>query len=350
MNRAELERLDREALIACAEAAGVARARILTRPELVDELLLRSSIDPDAKRRSRGWFGVARDLLARAVERGLHLPDAAQRIRALGEAPVALRPSAPAALPTVTLAEIYAAQGHRDRAIETLEGVLGREPEHAAARALHRQLLDATYPVPPPRMPPEGEEGTSEPVATAPGPETAAPQGGASAAPQGGTSGARPEGALRGADECVAIPVDPRTLYVSWEVRTDTLAFVRAARPGGALGLRIVVLEPTWDGPRSSTRDQGVTAPAGEVVVPDLPFGSIVRAAIGWFEPSGFVPIAHSPALETPAGLPAPAAAGGLVRWTTSGTAPVTPADPDAGAIARALARARGAAARPHAP
>ena len=54
MNRAELDRLDRDTLIARAEAAGVARARILTRPELVDELLLRSSADPVAKRQSRG--------------------------------------------------------------------------------------------------------------------------------------------------------------------------------------------------------------------------------------------------------------------------------------------------------
>ena len=53
------------------------------------------------------------------------------------------------ALPTVTLAEIYAAQGHRDRAVDTLEGVLVREPEHAAARTLLAQLEDASYPVPP---------------------------------------------------------------------------------------------------------------------------------------------------------------------------------------------------------
>src|SRR5271166_595063 len=135
MNRAELERLDREDLILRAETAGVTRARILTRPELVDELLLRSSTDYATKQRSRGLFGRARDLLASVVERGLNLPDAAERIRAMGGV-VASRPSAPAALPTVTLAEIYAAQGHRERAIETLDRVLTREPDHAAASAL----------------------------------------------------------------------------------------------------------------------------------------------------------------------------------------------------------------------
>ena len=141
MNRVELEGLDRDALIARAEAAGVTRARILTRPELVDELLLRSATDQASKQRSRGLFGRARDLLASVVERGLNLPDAADRIRSVGGLPSS-HPSAPAALPTVTLAEIYAAQGHRSRAIETLDRVLVREPDHAAAEALLAQLRD----------------------------------------------------------------------------------------------------------------------------------------------------------------------------------------------------------------
>src|SRR5258708_22641961 len=149
MHRAELERLDRDPLIARAEGAGVPRARILTRPELVDGLILRSETDPLIRQRSRGLFGRARDLLASVVERGLHLPDAADRIRTMGGLPVA-RPSAPAALPTVTLAEIYMTQGHRDRAIETLEGLLAREPDHAAAATLLAQLRDGTYAVPPP--------------------------------------------------------------------------------------------------------------------------------------------------------------------------------------------------------
>ena len=39
MDRAELERLDREGLVLRAQAAGIHRARVLTRPELIDELL-----------------------------------------------------------------------------------------------------------------------------------------------------------------------------------------------------------------------------------------------------------------------------------------------------------------------
>jgi hypothetical protein len=42
----------------------------------------------------------------------------------------------------MTLAEIYAAQGHLDKALQVLDEILVREPEHADARSL-RQRLDA---------------------------------------------------------------------------------------------------------------------------------------------------------------------------------------------------------------
>lgn len=345
MNRAELERLDRDALLVLAEEAGVTRARILTRPELVDELLLRSSADEASKRRARGLFGVARDLLARVVERGLHLPDAAETIRRLGVAAPPRR-SAPAALPTVTLAEIYAAQGHRERAVETLESVLMREPDHAAARALLVQLRDSAYQVPPPPLPPEEEEpagANATSSAAAAHTETAEQEG-----PR------EPFGMLDDAplpprydvDECVAIPVDPTTLYVYWEARESTFATVRRASPQGSLILRVVVIVPTWDGPRSRTQDIPIDASLGDRFVRDLPPGSVVRTAIGWKHGEAFDAIAHSPALETPPGSPSPLVADVLVRWTPSGAVRVRPGDPDAGAIERALGRVRREAAR----
>ena len=161
MDRGELEDLDRESLVVRAQAAGIRRARILTRPELIDELL---RLDPNADaaqlKKSRGFFGRARDLVARVVERGLHLPDAADRIRtmALGTVPTSSVPrTEPQAMPTVTLAEIYAAQGHRQRAIDTLRRVLEREPEHTAARTLLARLEDEAYVAPQPRLPAEPE-------------------------------------------------------------------------------------------------------------------------------------------------------------------------------------------------
>ena len=337
MTRADLEKLDRDALIARAESAGVTRARILTRPELVDELLLRTTADPAAKKKARGFFGVARDLLARVIERGLNLPDAADRLRTLGGAPRRPAASAPAALPTVTLAEIYAAQGHRQRAIETLEGVLGREPDHSAARTLLAQLRDDTFPVPPPRLPPEDDEPLPG-VATESEPEE--PHDTVPPEPMHMLDDA-PLPPRYDVDECVAIPVDPRTLYVYWEARESTAAQLRRAHPGGSLVLRLVVVVPTWDGPRSSTLDHDVSPAVGEFFARDLPPGAIVRAAIGWKSGATFEPIAHSPALETPPSGPSPLVADGLVRWTPQGAVPVQPTDRDASSIARALGLVR---------
>ncbi len=345
MNRAELETLDREDLIARAEAAGVARARILTRPELVDELLIRSAADQASKQRSRGFFGLARDLLARVVEQGLHLPDAADRIRTIGSLPPSRR-SAPAALPTVTLAEIYAAQGHRQRAVETLESVLAREPDHAAARALLTQLSDSTFPVPPSKLPPEEEEPQPMPVPAS-----------ASASEQGGGENRGPSEPTHmlddaplptryDVDECVAIPVDPETLYVYWEVRDRTIEYMRATRPGGTISLRVVIVTPTWDGPRSSVRDHDVHANLGDYFVRGLPPGCVVRAAIGWKIGDSFLSIAHSSALETPPGLPSPLLADVLVKWTPQGASLVGDEEEGAEPLERALGKARSDAAR----
>ncbi len=341
MNRAELESLDRDALIARAEDAGVTRARILTRPELVDELLLRTTPDPTARRRARGFFGVARDLVARVIERGLNLPDAADRLRALGGAPPPSRRSAPAALPTVTLAEIYASQGHRDRAIETLRGVLSREPDHAEAGTLLAQLRDASFPVPPPRMPPEEEEPALAASATDDEPDDEPPSAPAPPAEPMHMLDDAPLPPRYDVDECVAIPVDPRTLYVYWEARESTLAALGRLAPGGALALRVLAVVPTWDGPRSSSSDVEVSAPVGDWFVRDLEPGCVVRAAIGWRHGDAFHPIAHSPALETPPSAPSALVADSLVRWTPQGMVPLDPADGDAPSIARALALVR---------
>ena len=272
MKRDELEQLDRDALVAKAQQAGVARARVLTRPELVDELLLRSAVDFASKQRSRGLFGRARDLIARVVERGLHLPDAAERIRALGLPPPP-RDSAPAALPTVTLAQIYAAQGHRERAVDTLNKVLVREPEHAVAASLLDKLRDRNYPVPPAALPPEDE--------------------GASAAPP-------PPPEDRGLDECLTAVVDAATLRVSWSVRAATFEHARRSHPSATLALCVRVVRPTWDGPRATVRCHEVASPDGTFLARDLPAGCVVRAAVGCLEGEIFVPFAHSPAHETP--------------------------------------------------
>lgn len=346
MNRDDLDRLDRDALIARAEGAGVARARILTRPELVDELLLRTAVDDVTKERARGLFGRARDLLARLVERGLNRPETADRIRSVGRA--VGRASAPAALPTLTLAEIYVAQGYRERAIETLERVVSAEPEHAMARALLARLRDAAFAVPSPQMPPETDlEDAQDAAAIAPA-QADAPRS-ASPLPASPAPAAEPSHMLDDAplpprydvNECVALAVDPHTVYVYWEVRERTIDDLRPSSAGPAIVIRVVAVEPAWTGPNSSIRDIDVRATLGELFVHDLVEGAVVRAAVGVRRGAEFVPIVHSAALEMPSSSPAPLTGTKLVRWTPEGAQPVARGEADGAALTGVVDRIR---------
>jgi hypothetical protein len=324
-DRAELERLDRDTLIARAEGAGVSRANILTRPELVDELLLRTAKKDDpGVSRARGFFGRARDLLARVIERGLHLPDAAELLRRAGT-PAPPRRTAPAAVPTVTLAEIYATQGHRGRAIETLKRVLDHEPDHAAARALLTQLSSSDGPAP---------ASASADTTSESGSHSGSRSASTRAASEPPLSEApEPFGFLDDdtlparydVDECVAVSVDPTTLFTYWEIRESTLAYLRRSRPDGKVALRVLIVTPSWDGPMSSTRDIDVGQFLGDWFIRDLPAAAVVRVAIGWRSGEVFLPVAHSPAIETPPDKPSRMRAGVWARWTTSATIPVGP-------------------------
>src|SRR5689334_23981403 len=129
-----LDLLSREELVKRARELGARKPEVMTRVELRDEIVRLSESDPLARRRSRGWLGVARDLVASVMDAGLNLPSAAAAIR--GDARPAEETTGPPPVATVTLAEIYLAQGHADPALATLEEVPNVEPEHAAALAL----------------------------------------------------------------------------------------------------------------------------------------------------------------------------------------------------------------------
>jgi hypothetical protein len=129
--------MSRDELVAKARSLGVERPELMTRVELGDEIVRRTQSDPVAQQRARGWLGVARDLVASVVSTGLSMPDAAALIRGDRSA---LEFKGPSPVATVTLAEIYATQGHIDRALNMLDEVLAREPEHAAAHALRERL------------------------------------------------------------------------------------------------------------------------------------------------------------------------------------------------------------------
>jgi Tetratricopeptide repeat len=384
MDRGELEGLDRESLVVRAQAAGIRRARILTRPELIDELLRLDPANDEAQlRRSRGFFGRARDLVARVVERGLHLPDAAERIREItgAEAAPSVPPRVePQAMPTVTLAEIYAAQGHPQRAIETLRRVLEREPDHLAAQALLARLEDDRYVPPPPPLPPEpeveverpaeeeDEESSAETLVPAAldeaakryvegpsydgdgaefqlAPESLPPAGATHAiiaAEDKDVDALGPTGVYAVVpppepdedDECFAIPLGGGRTFVRWRVSFTGVGAQLAARPGGHFVVRALVVTPSWDGPLRETRDRMIDPDADEVVLEGLPEPAVVRVAVGWLDGDVFVPFAHSPALEVTAHR-------GLAMWTPRGPVPVLLDDPRVAPLARAFERSR---------
>jgi hypothetical protein len=315
MNREELERIDRESLVVRAQAAGIRRARLLTRPELIDELLrLDPSIDRAQLKRSRGFFGIARDLLARVVERGLHLPDAADRLRvALGETPSIPRPE-PQAVPTVTLAEIYAAQGHWHRAVDTLRRVLDAEPDHGPAKemldrleaAAHEDLgsVEALRPeparVPDISLPPEVE---AEPEAVQ-------------------------ELESEPRDFCVAVPMEGGSVFVTWGLSRES----RACAGDNPTVLRAFVVSPRWEGPQAETRDVPCEPGSSEMWIHDLSDGAIVRVAIGVEAGDQFRSFVHAKAIEL--------SSEGLVHWSLDGAVPLELEAPEWADVADALERA----------
>jgi len=388
MQRQDLERMSREQLIAEAERLGIPRPRVLTAPELVDEIIGRTSTNDRERQKARGWLGRARDLLAKVVEKGLHLPEAARVLRQEEKS----WPAPPPPLPTVTLAEIYAAQGHFERAIAVLDEVLAREPEHREARSLRERFVEQAHrsrsragrietPPPPPvtmgnpegvpQTPPmRGKAARDERRAAAvaaPEEQPAAPlaegvrePSQASAEPaegdrepseasaelaegdrepsQASAEAAAPieevavieESALDEpplpqryeVDEVVAIAVDPRTIYLYWEVRATTLAHARAQHPEGALCVRVASVTASWEGPVVDTRDLHVDALYGDRFIRDVQPGSNVRVSLGWKSAAGFEPLAVGAEVTAPRAVPVEAVASRTARWEEEPPAP----------------------------
>ena len=408
MKRHELEGLSREHLIAHAERLGIARPRIFTHAELIDELLARSPSTEREKSRARGWFGRARDLVARVVEQGLNLPEVARLLRSLPSDKA--WPVAPPPLPTVTLAEIYAAQGHLPRAIRVLDEVLAREPEHDEARAQKAQLeaqlrskraaeaaakaaaaaANATSPEAVPQAAPETSDIPMTPQETNElKPETTTPtERLADAEPTSGAALAEPVAAAAqpaieeaadalpepeeaptsaaltveasepepapsllvapatepastklperyDVDEVVAIAVDPRTIYLYWEVRADVILSARERHPEGALVLRVVMVTPSWDGPVVRTQDTVVDDLVGDRFVREVSPGANVRVSLGWRDAASFEPLAVGSELTMPQLAPSRNVALTEARWEPAAPRTAQPKDLGAGYAAR---------------
>jgi hypothetical protein len=129
-----LSEIPRHELIAAALELGIERPEQLSIEELRDKI--RAASEAEAVPERVSLFSVARNLIASVVERGLNLPDAARVIRDTVRSAPRHRPP----LPTVTLAQIYLAQGYTDRAIQTLLQVIEREPSNYTAAELYQRL------------------------------------------------------------------------------------------------------------------------------------------------------------------------------------------------------------------
>jgi hypothetical protein len=352
MHRQDLERMTREQLIAQAEKLGVTRPRVLTQPELIDEIIGRTTKNERERAKARGWLGRARDLLARVVERGLHLPEAARVLRKDDDKGW---PTPPPPLPTVTLAEIYAAQGHLERALAVLDEVIAREPEHREARAMRARFAEQAQKsrmrggrdkeppsvIPPP---PSTEEAAHAPAPaeeiipdTTKAPSVPTPiiaeasviEESAPAEPAPATTASAglevepsapalvdpPLPDRYEVDEIVAIAVDPRTLYFYWEVRPTTLAHARAAHPDGWLCVRVAAVTATWEGPFVDTRDIRVDALYGDRFLRDVQPGSNLRVSLGWHSADGFEPFAVGSEVTAPRAVPVETVAQEVARW-----------------------------------
>lgn len=306
--------MSRDDLVAKARALGVERPELMTRVELGDEIVQRSQPDPNAQRKARGWLGVARDLVASVVESGLNLPDAAAVIRGeRGE----FEPKGPGPVATVTLAEIYAAQGHTDRARAMVDEVLAGEPDHVAARALHQRLMAQDGRRAAPEKDAEVASVAHEPTPLAGPVDSVEPQTEqspkrAAAAPapvaaEAPSTASPPVAQPFRADETALQTLGPPPLATAEPAlqKQPTLVLLRGSGPHpilcwdlstseAAATLELECIAFVVKNAAAERRRLGypVAERRGRVVLTELDTRTVVRAALGYHKDEAFVPVA----------------------------------------------------------
>jgi hypothetical protein len=283
------------------------------------------------------------------IEQGLNMPDAAELVRTTSN-----RVAQRAPVATVTLAEIYAAQGHVRRALSMLGEVLTREPDHHVARKLKERLAkDAppepervADPAPDSDESPESEEieaAASEPAAApvplAPEPlvpvEAAAetlqsprvdtlPSAGvdnlesgwesepeaesvsvsepAPAPAPAPASAPAPAPAPASAPAPAPAPAPALTSGALVVVKTSEsswyLHWELSGQPGRDTLVKIVAWVPRVVGAARIEREILVTQPRGGLLLPSFGARAVVRGAIGTRTGGGFVPLAVASVLD----------------------------------------------------
>ncbi len=360
----DLQKLSRGELIELATSRGVRSADALTRAELIDEITKRAVSDDQPSGGMLGFLSVAGELVAGMVDRKLHMPEAAKLIREMAKPRRRSQPPPP--LPTVTLAEIYAAQGYLEKALTVLDEVLAAEPEHSDARSLRERLaeelaaaeaaeaMSTEGAVPATTTDAPSDSGSETDGRTEAGAITAEADGQRDAAltadqdieadaqvtqadsavegtdETSADASRNPFPARYDVDEIVALATDPRTVYVYWELRPVRFAQAHHVDPKGQLVLRALTVVSGALDIATDSRDIPVDQLVGDRFIRGLRPGAELRLCLGWNGPGGFVPLAVAEALQMPRDHEAPSRA-----VTADGhdglTARRTPDEPAAG-------------------
>lgn len=346
----DIDSLSRSELVEKARALGVERPERMTRVELRDEMIRRTVAEGD-QAEARGLFGVARSMLASVVESGLKFPDAAKVIR--GDSSIQVPAANQTPVATVTLAEIYAAQGHHARALRMLEEVLREEPEHHEALRVRRELIghdaplsrapdsapspmrsslsgastqesNLATPSDPPATPeyvpggfldttgeeiqtgkPPVVEAAVEPAASLDAPELPSLVDDALAADDAPAAVAD---SVQGESQIALAPYlvidqESSSLSLYWELPPSALAHCGVDLNDGGPAIRLVAFTPSGISPVRSERTLNIEAAPGELgtgtrFLPEFGKPAVVRAALGWQSSDGFLPLSVGRSLQ----------------------------------------------------
>jgi hypothetical protein len=184
---------------------------------------------------------------------------------------------------TTTMGLLLLGQGRHGEAARVFRAVLLRTPEDAEAR---RGLLAANAHAVAPQETPT-EPSADEPL---------------------GLLDRLPPPWAYNVAEAVALPVDPRSIVVFWELTPSTLERAGEETGWGARrALRVRSVLHTPDGVVRTERLVSEVPGIGDWFLTDLPPGATHHATVGLLHGDSFVPIAHATPVTTPRGKPSEA-------------------------------------------
>lgn len=184
---------------------------------------------------------------------------------------------------TATMGEILLRQGRVRESIAVFDALLRTNPGHAEAKA---GLARARAALDPSAKPAETTASQNKPE-----PSTMLDR--------------TPPPVHYHVSEARALPVDPNTIVVFWELTPDAIERAeREAGEGATRTLMIVSMHQGAGGIEQGERVVDGIATAGDYFVRDLPPGATHHAAVGLRNHGRFVAIVHAEAVSTPRGRP----------------------------------------------